>query len=62
MKKRLPILLVLLLSTQAMAEEATKSPALDKKKLFVGAGLANNSIDLGPFGDVDDTGFQFFAG
>jgi len=57
MKKRLPLLFILLLSTQLMAaEKSEKKPLLDKQKFSVGAGIARNSV--GPF---DKTGFQFFA-
>jgi hypothetical protein len=40
------------------AEKGGSKPLLNKSDVYIGAGIANNSIDLpAPFGDVDDTGF-----
>ena len=62
-KQLLSLFALLLLSTQLVAAEKAKNkPVLDKQKFYIGAGIADNSIDLGPFGDFDDTGFQFFGG
>ena len=58
MKKMIPaVVLLSMLSGPLMAAEATKSkPLLNKSKMAVGVGIANNSI-----GSNDETGFQFFA-
>jgi len=52
------------ISMPAMAAEKSSSkPLLNKSDVSIGAGIANNTIDLpAPFSDQDETGFQFFAG
>ena len=59
MKKMIPVVVLMsMLSGPLMAAEANKSkPLLDKSKIAIGVGLANNSVS----GADDETGFQFFA-
>ena len=62
MNKLIPVaLLSSVFSMSAMAAES--GPLLKKSDFSIGAGIAQNSIDLPPAasGDDDEIGFQFFA-
>lgn len=64
MKKLVTVaILTSVVSMPAMAAEQGRKPLLNRGSFSIGAGIANNEIDLPNFlgGDQDETGFQFFG-